>query len=98
MILNIIIFKNVEIDAFTQPQFIDVVPSKAAIQLIRSIKLADDPSKIRQYKHLKMYELGSFDDETGEIKTFDPVLLADLVPIVKERLDVLEPKEDIPNV
>ena len=37
MILNIIVFKNVKIGAFTTPNFIDLEPEKAAVQLQRAI-------------------------------------------------------------
>ena len=39
MILNVVCFKNVDIDAFTQPQFIDIEPAKAAVQLSRALQL-----------------------------------------------------------
>lgn len=65
MILNIILFKNVKIDCFTQPQFTDIVPETAAIELARSLKLNEGKDEIKKFKNLKMYTFGTFDDSTG---------------------------------
>ena len=65
MILNVVCFKNVDIDAFTQPQFIDIEPSKAAIQLSRALQLDHEGKNDKQYLPLQMWSIGQFDDSTG---------------------------------
>lgn len=86
MILNIICFKNEKIKAFTQPQFIDVDPEKAALQLCRSIQLNAD--KASPYQNLTMWYLGSFDDETGIISQIDEMkFLCDCRKVCKEVKD-----------
>ena len=79
MKLNVIIFKNLKIGVYTTPQFIDNEPDKAAIQLERSLTLnyEKEYDKIKQYEHLQMYDLGTFDDVTGEVDFHKPVLLLD---------------------
>lgn len=86
MELNILIFKNIKIDAFTTPQFIDIEPEKAAVQLGRSIRL--EPKKAEPYKNLELYHLGTFDDETGIItQLLEPVKILDCAAIYKEVVD-----------
>lgn len=76
MILNIIVFKNVKIGAFTTPNFTDLEPEKAAVQLQRAITLnADKPEYVNQYKNLEMFYLGTFDDENGKVQIEEPKLL-----------------------
>lgn len=72
MILNIIVFKNKRVEAFTNPQFLDIEPEKAAVQLARSLKLNQGK---KEYLDLDMYFLGTFDDETGVITQVPPHLL-----------------------
>lgn len=77
MILNIIMFKNVKINAFTNPNYTDVEPDKAAKGLERALiaNFGSDPQLVKSYENLDMYYLGSFDDETGKISCVDPVFL-----------------------
>ena len=74
MILNIIVFKNKKIGAFSNPQFLDIEPVKAAVQLSRSLKLNQGK---KEFMDLDMYFLGTFDDETGVITQVEPVFLLD---------------------
>lgn len=85
MILNVIIFKNVKIDCFTQPQFTDVEPAKAALQLARSLKINEDKEIDKKYQPLEMYDLGTFDDQTGECNLHDPELLLVCGSVIKAR-------------
>ena len=88
MILDVVIFKNEKIGAFTQPQFIDVEPHNAAVQLVRSMKL--NPEKATHYQNLTMWYMGKFDDETGLFTLEDEyTLLADLRITWKEMEDEL---------
>lgn len=88
MILNIVAFKNMKIDAFTTPQFIDIEPAKAATQLARSMKL--DAEKATPYQNLTMWLLGNFDDESGTFTLEDePVLLLDCRKVWKGLKDEL---------
>lgn len=88
MILNIVCFKNMKVDAFTQPQFIDIEPDKAATQLARSMKL--DPEKATPYQNLTMWFLGTFDDESGTFTLEDEaVLLLDCRKVWKGMKDEL---------
>lgn len=64
MILDVIIFKNERVHAFTNPQFIDTEPEKAALQLKRS--MIANPEKAAPYQNLTMWYFGTFNDETGE--------------------------------
>lgn len=76
MILNVICFKNMKVDAFTNPQFLDIEPKKAAVQLIRSMKV--NPEKAHPYQNLVMYFIGTFDDESGKFDLLDePEMLVD---------------------
>lgn len=85
LVLNIIIFKNKKIDAFTTPQFIDIEPEKAALQLSRSIIMAKDDKQVEQYKNLAMYAIGTFNDSTGEIHQEEIKLLLDCNQVLKQR-------------
>ena len=80
MILEICVFKNHELGCFTTPNFVDVEPEKAAIQLARTIKagIAKKDPKAYDYRFLELLHIGSFDDETGKIIELDePVSLLD---------------------
>lgn len=87
MILNILIFKNKKIDTFTQPQFTDVEPEKAAIQLSRSLLINEDEAIDKRYQDLDMYYLGTFDDDSGEIVLDDasPRKLLDCTVVLKSK-------------
>ena len=88
MILNVLVFKNEKIGAFTAPHFIDIEPQKAAVQLARSMKL--DLEKATPYQNLTMWSLGTFDDEKGVFTLEDePVLLLDCRAIWKGLKDEL---------
>lgn len=88
MILNVICFKNMVVDAFTAPQYIDIEPVKAAVQLARSMKVA--PDKATQFQNLTMWNFGEFDDESGKFNLLDePVLLLDCRTIWKGLQDEL---------
>lgn len=95
MILNIMIHKNTKIKCFTQPVFTDIEPEKVAIQESRSILVCNEGEKILPYKNLKLYFVGTFNDETGEIITVDVDgnslmrELLDCKKIVKNRLTEL---------
>ena len=95
MILNILIHKNTKIKCFTQPVFIDIDPEKVAIQESRTILTCNEGEKILPYKNLKLYFVGLFNDETGDIITVDeegqPLMreLLDCKKIVKSRLNEL---------
>lgn len=77
MILNIILFKNVKINAFTNPNFTDLEPEKAAKGLERALiaNFDEDKKLVKSYENLDMYFIGTFDDETGEIYNCEPRLL-----------------------
>lgn len=75
MKLNVVCFKNTDIDAFTQPQFIDIEPSKAAIQLSRALQLDHPGEHDKQYLPLQMWFIGEFDDSTGVFTQSEPELL-----------------------
>ena len=75
MILNVVCFKNTDIDAFTQPQFIDIDPPKAAVQLSRALQLDHEGKNDKQYLPLQMWSIGQFDDSTGVFTQNKPELL-----------------------
>lgn len=77
MELNIIIFKNLSIGAFTTPNFTDIEPGKAAKGLERAIiaNFESKPEMVKSYENLEMYCVGTFDDETGVISNTQPVFL-----------------------
>lgn len=95
MKLFIMIHKNKKIDCFTQPVFTDVEPEKVAIQESRSLQICNEGEKILPYKNLKLFFMGTFDDETGEITTVDEngdSLLREVLDcsaVVKQRLKEL---------
>jgi len=64
-------FRNRKIGAFTTPQFIDIQPEVAAVQLSRSLQINDKPDIDKTYQDLVMFHMGSFDDETGELIPLD---------------------------
>jgi len=97
MKLNILIFKNVLIGCFTQPQFSDIEPEKAAVQLARSLTLNEDEKIDNQYKNLEMYYLGEFDDETGTIQCIEPKKLLVCGEVIKARLEK-EGKEYVESI
>lgn len=93
MILNVIIFKNKRIDAFTVPQFDDHEPEKSALQLARSLKLNEGKPEINTFKYLEMYYFGTFDDQTGKLELLsEPKLLLDCTKFFKQE-DVVDVKE-----
>lgn len=75
MILNVVCFKNTDINAFTQPQFIDIEPAKAAVQLSRALQLDHEGQHDKQYLPLQMWSIGQFDDSTGIFTQEQPQLL-----------------------
>lgn len=86
MKLNILIFKNKKIDTFTQPQFTDIEPEKAAIQLSRSLLINEDEAIDKRYEHLNMFVLGIFDDNTGKIVLLEaPKLLLDCTQVIASK-------------
>ncbi len=95
MKLFILIHKNMKINCFTQPIFVDIEPEKVAIQESRSLLTCNEGKQILPYKNLKLYYVGLFNDETGEITTVDEngdSLLRELLDcrkIVKQRLKEL---------
>lgn len=101
MKLNIIIFKNVKINAFTTPNFTDLEPEVAAKQLERSLILNQDKDEmIKPYANLDMCCIGSFDDETGVIIQTAPVLLFSPRELIlqlqaKKLAEVKEVKEEV---
>lgn len=90
MKLNVLIFKNVAIGAFTSPVFDDHNPLDAAEQLRRSIIIEKDLNVVNRYKNLELYKLGTFDDLSGELITHKPELLLNCVEVVKGREDYVE--------
>lgn len=93
MELFIIIFKDEHLGCFTQPQFTDVEPLKAAKGLHRSLINAARDGKVQEYlkyEHLDMYNLGTFDDETGDVKMHNPVLLLDCKKAIDAGLEIAE--------
>lgn len=93
MILNILIFKNLKIKAFTTPQFDDHDPKDAAEQLRRALIVEKDVTKVNPYKNLELYCVGSFDDLTGELTVNEPEFLLSCADVVKTREDYVESGE-----
>lgn len=106
MELFIIIFKDKELGCFTQPQFTDVEPDKAAKQLHRSLLSSAREGKTEnylKYKTLDMYTLGTFDDETGKVDMKTPVLLLKCEESINAGLEIaeklkVEAKKDVEGV
>lgn len=92
MILYVLIFRNTRIGAFTQPQFSDVEPEKAAIQLARALKMSDDEAVLKKYSDLEMYDIGTFNDETGVFDAKQPVKLLDCAKCIEKKVE-----EDVGN-
>lgn len=93
MELYIIIFRDKSLGCFTQPQFTDVQPEKASLQLKRSLINAAKDGKAQdylKYKTLDMYEMGTFDDETGEVNMKKPCLLLTCSDAIDAGLEVAE--------
>lgn len=99
MILNMMIHKNKELKCFTQPIFTDVEPEKFAIQESRSLQIGS-LKDVYPYRHLDLYFLGVFDDETCSIVDVDEngeKLLRKLLncgAIVKPRLEKAKKEKD----
>ena len=84
MILNILMFKNRKINAFTTPNFTDLDPEKAAKGLERSLVAnGDDEKLLKSYENLDLFFVGTFDDEKGIIKPVQPDFVLFLVESVK---------------
>lgn len=77
MELYIIMFKNLAINAFTNPNFTDVEPKKAAEGLKRALiaNYDSDQKLVKSYENLEMFSVGTFNDETGVITQEAPVML-----------------------
>lgn len=90
MELSVIFYRNEKIDAFTTPLYSDKAPEVDAKQLSRALRICNDVKMLKSYSDLKMYHIGSFNDETGELKPIKPVLLVDLGKIVDVRLKELD--------
>lgn len=85
-----VMFRNRKIGAFTTPQFIDIEPEKAAVQLSRSLQINEKPDIDKTYQDLVMFYLGSFDDESGELVCLDePRQLLVCGDIITARKDVV---------
>lgn len=85
MKLHMLMFRNVLIQTFTTPQFVDIEPENAAIQLQRSLVLSfgKEPEKVLSYDSLILYHVADFDDQTGVIAPLpEPVLLLNCIDIV----------------
>ena len=104
MILNILMFKNRKINAFTTPNFTDLEPEKAAKGLERSlIANADDVKLLKSYENLDLFFVGTFDDEIGVITPVRPEFLLSPAEIILQirtekvnaQLKVDEPKEAV---
>lgn len=69
MLLHVLMFRNILIGSFTQPQFVDIEPENAAKQLARSFAVAykNDPQKVLSYEDLILYHVAEFDDESGKL-------------------------------
>lgn len=104
MILNLIVFKNVAIQAYTTPNFIDQEPEIAAKQLERSIVLNFGKRETEVYQNLDMYFIGTFDDESGKFDIVEPKFLFSprelMIQIATKRAQALgeEKKEEVPAV
>ena len=85
MILNVVCFKNTDIDAYTQPQFIDIEPAKAAVQLSRSLQLDHEGKYDKQYLPLQMWSIGQFDDSSGVFTQVKPELLLTCQEVISAR-------------
>lgn len=100
MKLNVIIFKNLKINAFTTPNFTDVDPEIAATQLQRAITMNfENKQYIDPYKNLDMYTIGVFDDETGKLEQIEPRFLCSprelILSLVAAKVDQAQ-KEEVP--
>lgn len=85
MELNVICFKNVKINAFTTPNFTDIDPEIAAIQLERSLIINSDKAEVlAPYKNLDMYHIGYFDDISGKFEGIEPVFILSPREIILE--------------
>lgn len=86
MILNVLMFKNLSLDCFTTPQFVDIEPEKAGEQLKRSIILnKEDTAKIAPYRNLALFNFGTFDDVSGKIKFIkEPQLILDCSQVIDD--------------
>lgn len=83
MILNILMFKNRKINAFTTPNFTDLEPEKAAKGLERSLVAnGDDEKLLKSYENLDLFFVGTFDDEKGIITPVNPEFLLSPAEIV----------------
>lgn len=110
MKLHVLVFYNVLISTFTTPQFTDIEPENAAIQLSRSLVLSNEkePDKVRSYDSLILYHIADFDDQTGTITPLShPVQLLSCIDVVNhlkleavkkaaedEKLDALKAADD----
>lgn len=85
MILTVIIFKNKKAECFTTPQFVDVEPENAAVQLARSLMVNEDEDVDKRYRYLDMYTIGSFNDETGDFTACKARKLLECNAVIKKR-------------
>lgn len=90
MKLEIICYKNVKINAFTNPIYVDITPQNYAIQVARALKTSEDVKLLGSYTNLEMYYLGTFDDESGVLVPSEPDMLCNIKEVARCRLKELE--------
>lgn len=84
MILRILMYKNLQLKAYCNPQFDDHAPEDCATQLTRSLIIAEY-EKIKHLKHYQLWYIGDFDDTTGIITQKEPELLVDIDDVLASR-------------
>ena len=77
MTLKLVAYKDTKLNIFTHPIFFDGDrKNEEIIELFR--RMCVDPELPLTYFDYDIYELGSFDDKTGQFETHDPEFLVSL--------------------
>lgn len=93
MILKVYCYYNKLLEAFGNFQLDDHEPDKVALTLTRDLRAQWLQGKAENLKHLDLYVLGSFNDETG-IFTNDKHLVLSLGDLIAQ-FEALKEKDNV---
>lgn len=77
MKLHIYTLRNKDLGCYCNPVYDDRDAEVNRIALVRLLSVSEDKALLMKYKHMSFYELGVFDDDTGEITAHTPELIID---------------------
>lgn len=77
MKLHIYALKDKDLGCYLNPVYDDRDVEVNGVALRRMLTVSEDINMLMKYKHKGFYELGIFDDETGEFAAHAPELIVD---------------------